>query len=382
MIRLPARRVGAAILAIAFLSTFGPSRHVVPSAGALTLALTCESCIVVSPIGAVYETYPDRELPMASTTKMVTALVARSSLDLDDRVSISRSAAATGGGGVALVAGERYTAKALLEMALMTSSNDAAVALAEAASGTHEAFVSEMNAFATAVGADQTHFVTAHGLDAPGHHSTVRDLVLFGQLVLDDPVLAEIVATQRSTVSGGSGEIVLENRNTLLGSYKGALGIKTGMTLGAGEALVAAAERDGVVVIAAVLRSTDAASDARILLDHAFALLEPVTVVDVGTAIGTLWFPAAGSATVVTGTRARGVPGEGSLRMRFVLSEDHELPLSAAENIGTIEVSRRGVTIAEVPALSADTVAAVENPLASRVVSKLIGAVAWLVGRR
>ena len=256
-------------------------------------------------------------------------------MELDDVIEVSAAAAATGGGGVALAAGDRYTTDELLKMALMTSSNDAAVALAEAAGGSHDAFAAEMNAFAREVGADDTHFVTAHGLDEPGHVSTVRDLALFGELLLEDPVLADIVGTVRTTVAGG---IALENRNTLLTSYEGALGIKTGMTLGAGEALVAAAERDGVIVIAAVLRSTNAAADARLLLDHAFASLEVVTVARKGVAAGTLWFPAAGAVDVVTGSRATSVPGEGRVRMTFTAAHDVRLPIAAGEKVGRVDV--------------------------------------------
>ena len=213
---------------------------------------------------------PHASLPNASTTKMVTALVTVRSVDLDDKVTVSSYAGATGGGGVDLVAGERYTVDALLHALLMTSSNDAAVALAEHVAGSEPAFVDEMNGLLEELGAENTTFVTPHGLDAPGHLASASDLATIGLEVLEEPALARIVATPRATIHGSQGTRSLENTNALLETYRGAVGIKTGMTSLAGEVLVAAARRDEHLVVAVAMGSTDAAEDGRALLDFGF----------------------------------------------------------------------------------------------------------------
>ena len=235
---------------------------------------------------------PHAARPNASTTKMVTALVTVRSVGLDEKVTVSPAAAATGGGGVDLIAGERYTVEDLLHALLMTSSNDSAVALAEHVAGSEAAFVEEMNALLEELGARDTTFVTSHGLDTPGHAASALDLATIGVEVLREPVLARIVATAQTTIGGSSGPQRIENTNLLLESYRGAVGIKTGMTSLAGQVLVAAARRDGYLVVAVAMGSGDAAADGRALLDFGFE------------AIAALPFPAAAGVTALRRTIA------------------------------------------------------------------------------
>lgn len=211
---------------------------------------------------------------------MLTAIVVRELTGPDEQVTVSETAGSLGAGYVDLSAGETYSVIELLQALLMASSNEAAVALAEHVAGSEEAFVEAMNERAEKLGADDTHFVTAHGLDTPGHYSSAADLLLVGRELLADPELAAIVATPTETLEGSGGSQPLENTNDLLESYPGAIGIKTGMTAGSGDVLISAALREGRIVFAAALGSTDAASDSRLLLDFGFRRTRPAPIDD------------------------------------------------------------------------------------------------------
>ncbi|HET7481864.1 MAG TPA: serine hydrolase, partial [Actinomycetota bacterium] len=208
--------------------------------------ITCARCIVVDESGRVlYARNPRDRFPNASTTKMVTALLVAHRADPDETVVVSGAAAAVGGGGLDLVPGDVFTVDQLMRAMLLDSSNEAAAALAEHVGGTTARFVALMNAYLRRIGADRTHFVNPHGLDAPGHYASAADLASIGRHVLDDPYLARIVALRRATIPTPRGPATFDNRNLLLESYRGAIGIKTGYTLGAGNVLVAAARRNG-----------------------------------------------------------------------------------------------------------------------------------------
>jgi serine-type D-Ala-D-Ala carboxypeptidase (penicillin-binding protein 5/6) len=232
--------------------------------------VSCTACAVADARGRVYwGRAVDEGLPNASTTKIVTALVVLDSVPLQEEVTVSASAAATPSGYLTLEAGQVLTVDDLLHGLLMASSNDAAVALAEHVSGSEEAFVEEMNETATDLGAKGTHFTTPHGLDAPGHVSTARDLAAFAAALLAEPKLARIVSATDYTLSNGA---TITNSNPLLEGYKGATGVKTGMTAAAGEVLVASATRSKTSIIAVALGSPDASADAAALLDYGFDL--------------------------------------------------------------------------------------------------------------
>lgn len=221
---------------------------------------------------------PDTRLPMASTTKMMTAIVVRERTELGDIVVVPGSAAAPGGSTSGLVPGERITVRNLLTGLMIGSGNDASVALAAHVGGSQERFVGLMNDEAAAMGLKNTRFANPHGLDSPGHYSTVRDLIAMGERTLEDPLLRQVVARRLATIPGpgGRGTRRLESENDLLAIDKDADGIKTGHTAGAGYSLVAHARRrsTGVQLYAAVLGSpsrSQRARDAKRLLDWGFA---------------------------------------------------------------------------------------------------------------
>lgn len=202
-------------------------------------------------------------LPMASLTKLMTALLILERGDLQAEVVIQPSDL-VGGTAMQLVPGELITVEDLLWGMLIPSGNDAATALARYLAGSVDAFVAEMNERAVALGLRQTHFVNPHGLDAEGHLSSVNDLLILVRKNWDYPLFRQIVATERITINGH----LLQNTNQLLGPYPGANGVKTGTTDAAGQCLVAGIQRDGHQVFAIILGSSDRYSDAQALYER------------------------------------------------------------------------------------------------------------------
>ena len=211
----------------------------------------------------------DEERPMASVTKIMTALVVMDHADLTDRVRITESAAATGEAEIGLVPGELWTVEDLLAAVLVRSGNDAAVALAEYVGGSVEGFAEMMNDKAAELGLEHSHFVNPHGLDADGHYTSANDLVAMTLAALEDPVLSTMARTRlvkfRPDPAGVSR--IARSTNKLLGRYPGVVGFKTGFTNLAGKVLVSVAEVNGRRLVAVVMQSEDHFADSRELLD-------------------------------------------------------------------------------------------------------------------
>lgn len=223
--------------------------------------------------------------PPASTLKLLTALVTLPGLDDDLVYTASDDDARVDGSRVGMVPDETYSGADLKHGLLLASGNDAAHALAVLAGGLPAA-LDLMNAEAQRLGAFDTHALTPHGLHEPGQVSSAYDLALIGRAVLADEMLAELVRTRTYDFPGLDGETFqIQNHNRLLASYDGAIGLKTGFTSEAGHTLVAAAERDGVRLIATVLDSDGRAEPvAEALLDWGFATAGAAA--PVGTLIG------------------------------------------------------------------------------------------------
>jgi len=209
-------------------------------------------------------------LPMASVTKLMTVLVALETLSPDDVVIVPAAAVDIEAGYVrmGLKAGQRVTVKTLLYGALLPSGNDAAMALAIAAAGSEQAFVAKMNDRAVEWGLNETHFVNPHGIDAPGHYASARDLSQLALHALANPLIAEIVATPAITIEG----FHLTNTNKLLTTYEGAYGVKTGTTDNAGQVLIGASRRPGQGdVLTVVMHSSDRYAETRSLMDFYYS---------------------------------------------------------------------------------------------------------------
>lgn len=224
---------------------------------------------------------PDARLPMASTTKIMTALVVVEALPLSEQVVIPPEAVGIEGSSVYLIEGEILTVEELLYALLLESANDAAVALACAVSGSSEEFAERMNRRAADMGLSDTHFRNPHGLDADDHYTTARELALISRAALENETIRTIVSTQKKTIRlhGDEGVRLLVNHNRLLRAYDGCIGLKTGYTKKTGRCLVSAAERDGVRLIAVTLGAPDDWQDHENLLDYGFSRCEAVELV-------------------------------------------------------------------------------------------------------
>ncbi len=222
----------------------------------------------------VWARRPDVRLPPASLTKVMTALLAIERGRLDEVVTISRAAAAETGTRLGLASGNRMRAADLLAATLLGSANDAARALAEHVAGSERLFVERMNARAGALGMRDTHFANATGHDQEGHHSTARDLALLAEAALKDASFSELVAVVRMTVRTVDGKraFTLENKNEMVGRYRGVVGVKTGYTPAAGPCLIALAERGRTRVLLVMLNAPNRWWDGVAMLDGAFAL--------------------------------------------------------------------------------------------------------------
>ena len=207
---------------------------------------------------------------IASTTKIMTAIVAIENGNFEDDVVISKRSAAIGGSTVGLKQGRTYKLKDLMYAMMLRSGNDAAIAIAEHIGGSVEAFAQMMNRKAAEIGALNTNFVTPHGLDDPQHYSTAYDLALITQYALKNPIFAEIVATKSSTFEGRG----INNTNEMLSLYPGTDGVKTGYTGQAGRCLVTSVSQNGNRYISVVLNCasrTQRAANSKSILDYSFA---------------------------------------------------------------------------------------------------------------
>lgn len=229
---------------------------------------------------ASFEADTPREV--ASTTKMLTALVVLDEVPLDDLVAISDTADAVGESEIGLVPGEEpWTVIDLLTAMLTRSANDAAVALAEHVGGSLSGFAELMNLKAAELGLENSQFRNPHGLDVPGHYSTARDLLTIALAGMDNATFAQLVQIESANMPDDpeGGARIATATNRLLTEYPGAIGVKTGYTDLAGLTLVAASERDGRRMYAVVLGSEDHFADASALMDYGFAEFSIVTLV-------------------------------------------------------------------------------------------------------
>jgi len=279
------RKISLTVLVFALIFSYNVS-----AARAVEISVSAKSAMVMeaSTGRVLYQKNAHEKMPMASTTKIMTALVAIENGNLSDMVTVSANASGVEGSSIWLSPGETMTLSDLLFGLMLASGNDAAIAIAEHIGGDVETFVGMMNDKAREIGAYNTHFVNPNGLPAENHYTTAYDLALISAYAMQNKMFREIVKTQYKTLpwEGHEWNRVVKNKNKILWNYEGGNGIKTGFTKEAGRCLAAAAEREGMQLVSVVLCAPDMFNDCMALMDYGFEYFDNSLIVKAGEKIG------------------------------------------------------------------------------------------------
>lgn len=279
--------------------------------------LTAESAILIDAhTGRIlFEKNAHEQRPMASTTKITTALIALEKGKLTDVVTASKRAADTGESSIGLKEGEKLTLEDLLYAMLLPSANDAAVAIAEHIGGSVENFAQMMNDKAKELGLADTHYVTPNGLHNKEHYTSAYDLALVAREALKNPQFRQIVSTKKRVIPGNDGQPrVLINKDKLLDDYQYAIGVKNGYTRQAGNCLVGAAEKNGLTLIAVVMKSKHMYDEVPELFDYGFENFQLMKVASRGELVHKV--------NVLNGTKKQ---------VQVICSQDVFIPVKPAE---------------------------------------------------
>lgn len=307
----------------------------------------------------------DKPMAMASTTKIMTAILAIEKGNLDDIVTASERAAAAPKVKMNLQKGEEHRLEDLLYPLMLQSSNDAAIAIAEHVGGSVEEFCKMMTEKAKELGACETIFETPNGLDSGDHHSTAKDMALITCYALKNPKFLEIINTRQITIPVKGGDYksyTIVNKNRLLNEYNGAIGVKTGFTGKAGQCFVGAAKRDDKTLVSVVLASGWGTagkekkwSDTKKILDYGFNNYDYYTVVNKGDDAGTIpvMFSREGSVDVKCSNDLKLLLSreerEG-ITVKYILPNTLESPVTKGQAAGRAVVyTKEGKAIARCP---------------------------------
>ena len=340
-------------------------------AAAVELPLTSRAALLMEKTtGQILFAQNEHEkLEPASVTKIMTLLLTMDAIDsgalaYDDVVTVSANAAGMGGSQVFLAEGEQITVEELLKCVCVSSGNDAAVALAEKVAGVTELFVEQMNNRARGLGMGDTHFVNPTGLTAEGHVTSAHDIALMSrELLTKHPDIRSFTTIWTDSIRNGTFD--LANTNKLIRRYDGATGLKTGYTASAGYCISATAEREGMELIAVVMKGETADkrnADAKALLNYgfsAYALVSaapeeplpalPVTMGEVDTVA--LMLPPDALTAVVEKAQAA------ALERRIDLPESLPAPVRQGQPVGTLTLCSGDTELVTVPILAAEDAA-------------------------
>jgi D-alanyl-D-alanine carboxypeptidase (penicillin-binding protein 5/6) len=317
---------------------------------------------------------PARQVPIASLTKLMTVLLTLERTQLTDVVTVSPAAAEIGESTVNLRAGEQLSVRDLVEACLIQSANDAAWALADhVGRGSETRFVAMMNRRARQLGLADTHFVRPDGLDAAGHVSSARDVTTLARILMQKPVVRQIVAMRDATIAGGRH---LHTWNDLLGSYPGVVGVKTGHTTAAGWSEVAAVRGPGVTVYVTVIGSPSRSlrnGDLVELMNWGLSRFRVASVISAGHPYARAVIPFGRGELSLVAPRSlrRAILVGRPLVERVVAPVGVKLPVKKGERLGEVRIFDRTRLIAR------------SALVASRSVSKpsTLDRAGWYIGR-
>jgi D-alanyl-D-alanine carboxypeptidase len=309
---------------------------------------------------SIYEKNADIRLPMASTTKIVTALVTLENRNLSDAVQVRDEALGIEGSSIYLKKGEILTVNDLLIALMLRSANDAAAALAYEIGGSIEGFAELMNEKAASLGLTDTHFTNPHGLDDEAHYTTARELAKISAAAMENSDFKRIVSTKKATITNSAGETrLIVNHNKLLSLCDEAIGIKTGFTKKSGRCLVGAAEKDGITLIAVTIGAPDDWNDHTALFKYGFSLLSNTEIIKSGDFLYKI--PVIGTESTVTvhNTQAFSyILNENSAKIKTTVLLPHYViaPITEGDKLGEIVITLNEKEIGRIPLVASKSI--------------------------
>ncbi|MBR3934484.1 MAG: D-alanyl-D-alanine carboxypeptidase [Clostridia bacterium] len=307
----------------------------------------------------VYSKNHNQKLPMASTTKIMTAICAIENTNTNIPITVSDKAVGIEGSSIYLKKNEVITIKELLYGLMLNSGNDAAVAIAVAVSGTVKDFAELMNKTAQNIGAKNTSFTNPSGLYEENHYTTAWDLALISAYAMKNPLFREIVSTKEQKISNNPGNRYLKNHNKLLRMYEGCIGVKTGYTKKCGRCLVSAAQKDGVTLVAVTLNAPDDWTDHTKMLDYGFSKTKKEVIAKEGeyaTSVNNYGvdIPLFFDESIEVSTSAKK-----NLTVEYSLKNNVDLPVNQGQELGKIKFLHKGNTVAHSGLIPLDYVPAI-----------------------
>lgn len=324
------------------------------------------ACVINALTGdVVFSKNMNKRHAMASTTKIMTAIIALENCGMDEVITVSANAAAQEGSAAYISENNQIYMKDMLYGLMLNSGNDAAMAIAEHVAGDAEKFADLMNEKALEMGLRDTHFVNPSGLDDPEHFTTAGELALIARYALSNQDFREIVSTQTYQAQPINSEekLYFSNHNKMLSLYDGAVGVKTGFTKATGRCLVSAAERDGMEFIAVTLGDSNDWNDHMEMLDYAFSEYYPKKVIEEGMKVkiadidGNMYEMVAAEDFIVPFKEHDRI----SVDIISHIANNLQAPINAGEKVGYIEVLYNGNSIGNVDIISSSDIMDISN---------------------
>lgn len=357
------RRVVAFLLATFLITSFFPMK----SDAKAPISVNAKAAVLYLPVAdtLLYSKNADARLPMASTTKIMTALVAIERENIDRKVRIDHRAVGVEGSSAYLRAGEEFSLRELLYALMLRSANDAAAAIAYAVAGDIDLFAVMMNEKVAELGLQNTNFKNPHGLDDDEHYTTALDLAKITAEALKYPEFREIASSTSKRVVKEDITRLFVNHNKMLSRYEGCIGVKTGYTQRSGRCLVSAAERDGVELIAVTLSCPDDWLEHEKMLDFGFDTLERVTLLrkdeplgSIGVTDGTANSVKVGLESDIAVTRKT---GDASPEIKIDIPDTIAAPVTYGDAVGKVRLIYPDGQVKEFDVIALENVKAVKK---------------------
>ena len=343
-------------LILSFLALFQPWSAY---ASGLWVSASCAVLMCADTGEVLYSKNPHEKRSMASTTKIMTALLAVREATPEREITVTKDMVSVEGTSMGLLPGDKVSLRELVYGMLLSSGNDAANTVACVLGGSPEGFAVMMNEQADLIGMEDTNFVTASGLDSEGHYSTAYDMALLASECIKEPLFREVCSSRTAKLSYGNPPYsrTLSNHNRLLWSCEGVIGVKTGFTRKSGRCLVSAAERDGVTLVAVTLNAPDDWNDHIRMLEYGFDTVETESFEFDASDYQVSVYGGTSDYVAVHATEAPVLVKQSRIYETVVLMSPYVYaPVNKGQILGKVLIRYGGKTVAEIPlAASADS---------------------------